>query len=97
MMQYSNYALPRGDSLSVQSNDVSATAWKDNKVVMSMYAGYSPLDQTVVKRTQKTGTDMDVPCPMAIAMYNRHMGGVDRGDQLRGYYHRHNKSRKFYR
>ena len=31
-------------------------------------------------------TREEVPCPESIISYNRFMGGVDRGDQLRGYY-----------
>ena len=81
----------------VQSDHVSAAAWKDNKVVLSMFTGFSPLDETVVERKNKTGAKLDVSCPAGIAAYNRCMGGVDRGDQLRGYYQRHNKSRKFYK
>ena len=33
----------------------------------------------------------------AIIIYNRYMGGVDRGDKLRGYYNCKVKSRKFYK
>ncbi len=32
-----------------------------------------------------------------IVLYNKKMGGVDRGDQLRGYYSCRTKSRKFYK
>lgn len=50
-----------------------------------------------VLRRQKDGTRISVPCPEAIIIYNRYMGGVDRGDQLRGYYNCKVKSRKFYK
>ena len=93
----SSLFLRRGDMLSVQSGHISATAWHDTKEVVCMYSGFSPLDLTTVKRRQKTGAQQDVPCSAAMAAYNQHMGGVHRGDQLWGYYHRHTKSRKFYR
>ena len=37
-----------------------------------------------------------VDCPSSIATY-KYMGGVDKGDQLRSYYHVRLKSRKFYK
>ena len=40
---------------------------------------------------------MTVRCPMCVAMYNKYMGGVDLGDQLRGSYHVRLKNRKNYK
>ena len=40
---------------------------------------------------------MPVQCPENIIHYNKYMGGVDRGDQLRGYYSCRTKSRNFYK
>ena len=54
-----------------------------------MFSGFGSQDRAVVQRREKTGERRSA--------YNTFMGGVDRGDQLRGYYHRHTKSRKFYR
>ena len=48
-------------------------------------------------RRQKDGSRIPLPCPQSIISYNEKMGGVDRGDQLRGYYCCHTKSRKFYK
>ena len=80
----------------VQSGEVVASAWMDNKVVTAMWTGYCS-NKTTVQRVEKTGSKITVQCPAGIASYNTNMGGVDRGDQLRGYYRRHTKSRKFYR
>ena len=52
-----------------------------------MYTGFNPLGQSTVFRSKKDGTRVSVPCPTAIEAY-KFMGGVDRGDHLRGYYHR---------
>ena len=48
-------------------------------------------------RRQKDGTLASYPCPMACVEYNKHMGGVDLGDQHRGYYHIRMKCRKLYK
>lgn len=51
---------------------------------------------TVLRRLQD-GSRVPIPCPESIIRYNKYMGGVDRGDQLRGYYSCRTKSRKFYK
>ena len=81
----------------MQADKIAASAWMDNKVVTAMYSGYDPTELTTVLRRQKDGTRSSVPCPVAIADYNIHTGGVDRGDQLHGYYATKLKCRKFYK
>ena len=56
-----------------------------------------PTATGTVLRRQRDGSRIPVPCPEAIISYNEFMGGVDRGDQLRGYYSCRTKSRKFYK
>ena len=51
----------------------------------------------MVLRRQRDGTRVSVPCSEAIIKYNQSMGGVDRGEELRGYYNCKVKSRKFYK
>ena len=87
----------RGEMLTVQSGEISAAAWMDNKVVTAMFTGFAPGSISTVSRMEKTRESITVQCPEAIAVYNQQMGGVDKGDQLRGYYHRHTKGRKYYR
>ena len=50
-----------------------------------------------VKRKQRDGSTLMVDCPSSIVAYSKYVGGVDRGDQLRSYYHVRIKSRKFYK
>ena len=50
-----------------------------------------------VQRRQKDGSRTEVPCPESVVLYNRYMGGVDRGDQLRQYYSVRTKSHKMYK
>ena len=75
---------------------MTATAWMDRRVVTAMSTTSQPSATGTVLRWQKDGTCISVPCPESIIIYNRYMGGVDRGDQLRGYYNCKVKSRKFY-
>ena len=80
----------------MQSDNIVASAWMDRKVVMVMSSGCDPTQETTVLRGQKDGSRRPVPCPTSCAVYNEFMGGVDMGDQLRGYYHMRMKCRKFY-
>ena len=92
-----SYLTCRGDSLTVQAGKVVASAWMDRKVVMLMSTTCQPSESGTVQRKQKDGSRVEVPCPASIILYNKFMGGVDRGDQLRGYYRCRTKSRKFYK
>ena len=86
----------RGQFCFRQCGNLVATAWKDKVVNMvSMLA--SPTDTTSVNRRQKDGTRIAVECPLCVALYNQYMGGVDLGDQLRGYYHVRLKCTKNYK
>ena len=83
--------------LTVQAGEVTASAWMDRKMVTVMSTNSQPSAAGTVLRKQKDGTHIHVPCPESIISYNKFMGGVDRGDQLRGYYSCRSKRRKFYK
>ena len=54
-------------------------------------------ETTNVQRKQKDGTRIQGTCPKSIVSYNQYMGGVERGDQLRQYYHVRYTSHKNYK
>ena len=69
----------------------------DNKVVRTLSSNCQPDENGEVLRRQKDGSRTRVTCPVAIAKYNQFMGGVDRNDQTRQYYHVRLKGRKYYK
>ena len=81
----------------MQQGKVTVSALKDNRVVTMMSTTSQPSATGFVLRRQKDGSRIQVSCPEAVLAYNRYMGGVDRGDQLRGYYNCRTKSRKLYK
>ena len=88
----------RGECKIMQKGPLVGSAWRDNRVVTALSTTSQPIATDTVLRRQKDGSRIPVTCPesiiKSIIIYNKHMGGVDRGDQLRGYY---SKSRKFYK
>ena len=83
--------------LTIQAREVTAAAWMDRKMVIIMSTNSQPSAAGTVLRKQKDGIHIHVPCPESIISYNKFMVGVDRGDQLHGYYSCGCKSRKFYK
>ena len=51
---------------------------------------------TSCQRKEKDGSQTTVQIPTNITLYNQYMGGVDQADQLRSYYQRKVKTRKYY-
>ena len=66
-------------------------------MVKTLSTNCQPNEKGAVLRHQKDGSRTTVTCPVAIAKYNQFMGGVDRNDQTRQYYHVHLKGRKYYK
>ncbi len=80
----------------VQCGKVAVTSWQDRKVVRAMSTAHDPTLRSNVLRRQRDGSRIEVSCPAMIKDYNACMGGVDSGDQARGYYRMRTKFRKFY-
>ena len=80
-----------------QDRDLAITLWQDSKPVTILHTNTDPITTCGVNRKLKNGSNATVRCPTAISMYNKYMGGVDLGDQLRGYYQVRMKSRKMYK
>ena len=64
---------------------ILATIWQETKkrnpvcLISSNTDPTSPA--TTVQQKQKDGTRKDVPSPLAVDLYNKHMNGVDQSDQ----------------
>jgi len=80
-----------------QDGNVSVCVWQDTRPVTFMSSGHNPDHTKPVSRKRVDGSIIHVDCLVCIVDYNMYMGGVDRGDQLRKYYHVHVKSRKYYK
>ena len=62
----------RGESAFRQCGNLVATVWKD-KVVNIALTLADPADHTTITRRQKDGTQLDVQCPLCVALY-KYMG-----------------------
>ena len=89
--------LERGEAITRQSGSLVASVWRDKTLVYLMSTNCQPNGDSTVQRRNRDGTVQQVSCPPSVAAYNRYMGGVDRGDQLRQYYRVRCKTRKAYR
>ena len=89
--------VPRGTFDNRSSNDVIVVRWKDNKPVtlISNDKGINPVVK--VKRFCKVQKKrVEVDCPVVVAEYNAHMGGIDKSDMLVHLYRTPMKSKRWY-
>lgn len=79
----------------VQNNILSAVVWKDNRLVtlLSTFFGEHPKSE-VLRFSKSQKKSVNVPCPSAVTIYNKHMGGVDLLDANIGRYKIRMRSRK---
>ena len=89
--------LQRGEHVFRQSKHIVATVWKDTKDVKMLSTMTAPEDTSPVNRRRQDGSAQQFLCPLCIVLYNRYMGGVDTGDQLKGYYRVRLKCKKNYK
>lgn len=77
--------------------NLSVCVWQDTKPVTACttFCQTTPLSEVQCKI--KSNEHHTFPCPETIETYNRYVGGVDKNDQFREYYHVQLKSRKYYK
>lgn len=89
--------LKRGESVAKSTVDgVIAFKWQDTKEV-TLLSNCHTSEISTVTRKQKDGIKKIVPCPEAIAFYNKYMGGVDMTDQYTLLYDINRKSTKWWK
>ncbi|XP_025191763.1 piggyBac transposable element-derived protein 3-like [Melanaphis sacchari] len=71
----------------IQNNIISAVVWKDNRLVtlLSTFVGEQPKTE-VLRFSKSQKKSLNIPCPSAVTVYNKHMGGVDLLDANIGRY-----------
>ena len=86
-----NVSLTRGENTSCQRGNLVASVLMDKKQVTML----STPDAThTAQRRQRDGSRESVQCT---DMVNKYMSGVDKGDQMRQYYHVRTKCTKYYK
>ncbi|XP_030751377.1 piggyBac transposable element-derived protein 4-like [Sitophilus oryzae] len=89
--------LKRGDFDWYSSNTgLAAIKWRDRRSVHLLSYYHNPSSSTAVKRKEKDGTQVQVPCPIMLRDYNKNMNFVDKFDQLRATYGIDRKSHKWW-
>ena len=90
--------LKKGETFVMQKGNLVFTKWHDKRDVSILSTNCDPLDPpNVIERRNTRGEVVRVEKPKAVVMYNEHMGGVDRANQLRSYYRTCRPSHKWYR
>ncbi len=89
----------RGTYLYLSNGPLLACSWVDKRTLYflsTLHVGEHTGNPTV-RRKQADGSQVDVACPACLPDYQKHMRGVDWGDQLESYYNVGRKSKKWWR
>ena len=87
-----------GDMICEQKGNLVYTKWHDKRNVNILSTNFDPLSPKTVKERRKKNRDVvRVEKPGCVDLYNTHMGGVDRSDQLCSYYGASRPSHKSYK
>lgn len=93
----SEKSMVRGDYDWKQTNDgITMIRWMDKKTVNFLSNYHDPREVMSVKRRQKDGSSVMVPCPKILSDYNLNMNFVDNFDRLKKDYQIDRKSKKWY-
>jgi len=89
--------LSRGDfDWSTSNTNITMCKWKNKRSIHLLSSRSLPQETVSVKRRQKDGKFLDVPCPKILVDYNKNMNYVDNFDRLKGDYSLDRKSSKWY-
>ena len=96
--------MARGTFYSRQNGQITCVLWKDSRVMpllSTAHQGYRYRIQDTLSRKVQDSMGRRkatiIPAPRQAVDYTKHMGGVDRGDQLRSYYTCSRKSQYWWR
>lgn len=88
--------LDRGEAdYRVSKDGLALFKWQDNKPVLVL-SNFHGTELSSVHRTQKDGSKLELPCPLAVRDYNQNMGGVDKADMLCAVRGLNRKSKKWW-
>lgn len=87
----------RGECKAFQKGNLVATSWYDNRQVNFLSTNSDPQVMVEVKRKQRDGSRIEIQAPEVVALYGKHMNGVDHADQLRMQYSTSRRSKKFWK
>lgn len=95
-----NLKLKRVDFLQMQMNGITAdaTVWQDNHPVTVLSSNCDSTETVMLKKySKKDKTYVEIPCPLPVNNYDKHMGKVDLADQKRTYYSISRPSEKWWK
>ena len=79
------------------SGPLLASVWVDKRVIYFLTTMHCAEPNETVSRTAPGGRKVDRACPSCLPDYQKFMRGVDRGDQLEGYYSCGRRSEKWWK